>query len=54
MKKVFGMLNGGGEMMFIEKYPRLFSITDNKEATVADMNGGDKRLGFNWRQRLFV
>lgn len=56
-EKSFWNAQWRGEMMYREKYPRLFSITNNKEATVVDMNGGnggDKRLGFNWRQKLFV
>lgn len=46
-----------GEVAFRDKYPRLFSISNNQEVKVSDLwihneNGGS--WGFSWRRELFV
>nr|ABE87613.2 hypothetical protein MtrDRAFT_AC153125g45v2 [Medicago truncatula] len=46
-----------GEMIFCSKYPRLFAISNQKDAKVAEMwedRGTETELIFNWRRRLFV
>lgn len=45
-----------GETTFRSKYPRLFTISNQKEAKVADMwteRGTESGLNFNWRRRRF-
>lgn len=46
-----------GEMILSFKYPRLFAISNQKDAKVTDMwrdGGSDPDWNFNWRRRLFV
>jgi len=46
-----------GDMSFRMKYPRLFSISIQKEAKVVDMwleRGTESDWNFSWRRRLFV
>lgn len=41
-----------GEIAFRLKYPRLFSISNQKEASVADLGSGGEWV-FGWRRRFF-
>jgi len=46
-----------GDMMFREKYPRLFAISNQKELKVAEMwlvRDSSANWNFKWRRRLFV
>jgi uncharacterized protein YjlB len=45
-----------GSVPLCEKLPRLFSISMQKEETVARLRSlnGDEGWNFSWRQRLFV
>jgi hypothetical protein len=44
--------HGGGS--FVSKYPRLFSISSQKEAKVEDIRGAGENWNFLWRRRLCV
>jgi len=48
---------GGGGETLRSKFPRLFAISNQKEATVAAMKSDDGTISewnFSWRRRLFV
>lgn len=56
-KLAFGRMLGGGGVPFRDKYPRLFSISNQKGESVGDMVGESSPnvvWNFEWRRWLFV
>lgn len=46
-----------GELPLRDKFPRLFAMSNQKEATVAEIwvsNGVEREWRFSWRRRFFV